>query len=171
VYTHTENHNSLKLNNPTYASFTVMQQPSWVCPPNSYSPGAVSSLSVAFEDPAGSKLKAILAEQYLYIHGHRASIRKWKYHQPKHKEHAKETAAPHPMDGKSVPDDDEENIKFQLTPMPPAQSAVPSMPQKATSGTTTVTSNINCSKPPTIAATQPPNPPRSTRAKNKAKAK
>jgi hypothetical protein len=132
AYTHTENHNSLKMNNPTYTALTVTQQPSWVCPPTSYSPGAVSSLSVAFKDPDSSKLKAILAEHYLYIHSHRASICKWKYHQPKHKEHAKEAATPHSMHGESVPDDNEEDIEIQLTPMPPMQSATSSKPTAST---------------------------------------
>jgi len=52
-------------NNPSYyASLIVTQLPNWICPPSesSYPQGAVSFLSVAFEDPDGSKLKAILAE-------------------------------------------------------------------------------------------------------------
>jgi len=37
--------------------------------------GAISSLSVAFEDPDGSKLKTLLAERYLYLFGNRAPSR------------------------------------------------------------------------------------------------
>jgi len=57
-----ECHAALAASNPSYAALSITQKPSWVRPPSSYLPGAVSSLSVAFEDPDGSKLKVILAE-------------------------------------------------------------------------------------------------------------
>jgi hypothetical protein len=39
-----------------------------VHPPASYAPGTISSLSMAFEDPDGSKLRMLLAGRYSYIH-------------------------------------------------------------------------------------------------------
>jgi len=57
-----ECHAALAASNPSYATLSIMQKPSWVRPPSSYLPGAVSSLSVEFEDPDGGKLKVILAE-------------------------------------------------------------------------------------------------------------
>jgi hypothetical protein len=64
-----ECHEALKSHNPLYSSLTVTQRPSWVRSPSSYDVGSVSSLSVAFEDPDGGKLRALLAERYLYIYG------------------------------------------------------------------------------------------------------
>ena len=70
-----ECHKALAAENPSYASLTIMQKPSWVQPYNCYIQGSVSSLSVAFEDPSREKLKAILAEHYLYLFGNRAMSR------------------------------------------------------------------------------------------------
>ena len=67
--------------NPSYSTLTVMQKPSWVRPPTSYKQDTVSSLSVAFKDPDGTKSKAILAEQHLYLFSIRATVKKWKYRQ------------------------------------------------------------------------------------------
>ena len=49
-----ECHLALAASNPSYASLSIMQKPSWVCPPTSYKSGSISSLSVAFEDLDGS---------------------------------------------------------------------------------------------------------------------
>jgi hypothetical protein len=62
--------------NSSYASLTVTQKPSWVRPPSSYTTGSISSLTLAFKDPDSSKLKALLAEHYLYLYGNRVSIKK-----------------------------------------------------------------------------------------------
>jgi hypothetical protein len=77
-----ECHEALKAHNLLYTSLTVTQQPSWVRSPSSYDVGSISSLSLAFEDPDGGKLRALLAECYLYIFGTRASVKKWKLSQP-----------------------------------------------------------------------------------------
>jgi len=37
-----------------------------------------SSLVVAFEDPDGERLKSLLAAQYLFAFGTRATAKKWK---------------------------------------------------------------------------------------------
>jgi hypothetical protein len=37
---------------------------------------------VAFEDQGREKLKAILAEWYMYLFSNRATVKKWKYHCP-----------------------------------------------------------------------------------------
>jgi hypothetical protein len=132
VYMHARNHDSLKLNNPMYASLIVMQWPRWVHPPNSYNSGSTSSLSVAFEDPDRSKLRMILAERYLYIHGHRASVHKWKYHQQISKDPAQSAAVPHTTDSVATPDDnnedDDADVEIQLMPTPPTQQVPTSTP-------------------------------------------
>jgi hypothetical protein len=81
-----------------------MQQPSWVCPPSLYIHGSASSLSVAFEDPSGEKLKALLAERYLFLFGNKATVKKWKYRRP-----ATTTKDPSPTDIIEHPQDDEED--------------------------------------------------------------
>src|SRR5205807_44379 len=88
-------HPILRELNPSYASLTVTQRASWVRPPTSYKEGAVSSLSVAFEDQDGNKLKALPADRYLYIYGNRASVKKWKYRQPINKDKAPRKTAKH----------------------------------------------------------------------------
>ena len=88
-------HQVLAATNPSYASLTVTWKPSWVCTPSSYKPGSISSLSVAFEDPDGSKLKAMLAERYLYIYGNRASVQKWKHHQKINKDKSDSNTTKH----------------------------------------------------------------------------
>ena len=75
-YTPEEYHAALAAINPTYATLQITQKPSWVRPPSSYPHGSASSLSVAFEDPDGSKMKALLSERYLYAFGNRASVKK-----------------------------------------------------------------------------------------------
>ena len=107
-----ECHKALAASNPLYASLSITQKPSWVHPPTSYSPGSVSSLSVAFEDPDGSKLKVLLAEHYLYVFGNRASVIKWKYHQKNSKDKSKCTASKHPSAGDS---DNNEDVDHQLS--------------------------------------------------------
>jgi hypothetical protein len=127
AYTHTENHDSLLTNNLLYANLTVMQRPSWVCPPSSYIAGSVLSISVAFEDPDGSKLKTLLAECYLYIHGYRATICKWKQCKPIPKDTA--TQCPKKHDQNRVQDNtqeeakerDDKSVKLQFTPKPRLQ--------------------------------------------------
>jgi len=81
-FTPEECHAALCATNPSYASLTVTQLPSWVRSPTSYTLNSVSSLSIAFEDIDGRKLQALLSERYLYCFGNRATIRKWKQRQP-----------------------------------------------------------------------------------------
>ena len=113
-YTPDECHAALSAINPSYSTLSIMQKPSWVRPPSSYEPDAVSSLSVAFEDPDGSKSKALLAECHLYAFGTRATVKKWKYHQT-NKETSKTSAAEHTQGSKST---DEQDVKIHLTSAP-----------------------------------------------------
>jgi len=77
-YNPDECHQALLENNPAYASLTVMQKPSWVKAPSSYTVNAASSLAVAFEDPDGTKLKSIIEGRHLYAFGTRLNTKKWK---------------------------------------------------------------------------------------------
>jgi len=122
-----ECHAVLAASNPSYVTLSIMQKPSWVCSPSSYLPGAVSSLSVAFEDPDGSKLKVLLAERYLYALGNRASVIKWKYHQKNRKDNSKPTAGQHTNTSDF---DDNKDIDHLLTqPEPPFKTASAPPPQ------------------------------------------
>src|SRR5712672_912978 len=73
-----ECHQALLENNPAYASLTVTQKPSWVKAPSSYLVNTTSSLTVAFEDPDGTKLKSIVEGRHLYAFGTRLNTKKWK---------------------------------------------------------------------------------------------
>jgi len=55
-----------------------MQKPSWVKAPSSYLVNAASSLTVAFEDPDGTRLKTIVKGRHLYAFGTRLNTKKWK---------------------------------------------------------------------------------------------
>src|SRR5712672_3633981 len=77
-YNPDECHQALLENNPAYASLTIMQKPSWVKAPSSYTVNAASSLAVAFEDPDGTKLKTIVEGRHLYAFGTRLNTKKWK---------------------------------------------------------------------------------------------
>ena len=103
------------MRNPTYASLQITQKPSWVRPPSSYTHGSASSLSVASEDPDGSKVKTLLAERYLYAFGNRASIKKWKYRPQKTKDKSGTNVVKHDQD--DDPSDDED---AEITLAPPA---------------------------------------------------
>ena len=78
-------HESLLAENPSYATLTITQRPSWVKTPSSYTAGSVSSLSFAFEDPDGSLATALLSEKELYIFGAAAAVKKWKQKPPQKK--------------------------------------------------------------------------------------
>ena len=114
-YTPEECHAALSAINPSYATLSITQQPSWVRPPSSYSHGSASSLSVAFEDQSGEKLKAILAERYLYLFGNRATVKKWKYRRPSNsnKETSSTSISKHPQV-------DDSSDKDAEPPKPPA---------------------------------------------------
>ena len=120
-YTPEECHTALSAINPSYATLSITQKPSWVRPPSSYSHGSASSLSVAFEDQSGEKLKAILAERYLYLFGNRASVKKWKYRRPLNS-HNKETSpndtSKHDQAGERS---DKDTTPTQLPPIQPSK--------------------------------------------------
>ena len=109
-------HTALAAMNPSYSTLTIMQKPSWVRPPSSYKQDAASSLSVAFEDPDGSKSKALLAERHLYIFGTRATVKKWKYRQT-NKDKSKDSASKHLQAGDTNDEQDVE-ITLQSQPLP-----------------------------------------------------
>jgi hypothetical protein len=78
-YTPEECHSSLVAHNPSYASLTVTQKPSWVHPPSTFTPESTrSSLVVAFEDPDGSARRSLLSSKQLYLLGTRAKVTRWK---------------------------------------------------------------------------------------------
>ena len=118
TYSPNKCHTALAAINPSYSTLTIMQKPSWVHPPSSYKQDAVSSLSVAFEDPDGTKSKALLAECHLYLFGTRATVKKWKYHQ-NNKDNSKTSAAKHSQSSDST---DEQNIERSLQTQPPSSS-------------------------------------------------
>jgi hypothetical protein len=115
-------HSSLAAINPSYASLTVMQKPSWVRPPSSYTPGSVSSLTLAFKDLDGSKLKALLAECYLYIYSNRASVKKWKQRQNNNKGKSKSNPIEHDQDDMSGAKD---TVSTLPSPAHPQSSSMP----------------------------------------------
>ena len=125
-----ECHAVLAASNPSYASLSIMQKPSWVHPPTSYKPGSASSLSVAFEDPDGSKLKMLLAERYMYALGNRATVLKWKYHLKNSKGNSKSNTGKHPNTGDS--DDDEDVDQLLLTLVPETTPTAASLPPSET---------------------------------------
>ena len=63
---------------PFSGRLTITQLPSWVHPPFSYTPGAYSSLVVAFEDPDRLLTSGIVASKWLYLFGTQATIKRWK---------------------------------------------------------------------------------------------
>jgi hypothetical protein len=138
-YNPAECHSALTATNPSYTHLTVMQWPSWVCPPSSYSENAVSSLSVVFEDPDGSKLKAILAERYLYIFGTRATVKKWKHHPPIRNNTAQNPNAQYTTGNDLALEDNKDEVITHLTQTPWAETNVqtcthPTSPPPPTSG-------------------------------------
>ncbi|KAH9160165.1 hypothetical protein EDB89DRAFT_2082377 [Lactarius sanguifluus] len=78
AFTPTEYHDSLMIDNPVYRSLRFTQLPSWVRRPDSYQPGSLSSLVVAFEDPDGSTLRSLLASRSLYAFGSTGNLKRWK---------------------------------------------------------------------------------------------
>jgi hypothetical protein len=111
-YSPDECHAALAAINPTYAHLTIMQKPSWVHPPTSYQPGAISSLTVAFEDPDGAKLKVLLTNKYLFLFGNRVVVKKWKQHQKVIKDTAQDNTIEHPTNGDLL--DEEEDVETTL---------------------------------------------------------
>jgi hypothetical protein len=114
-YNPEECHAALIDDNPSYASLTVTQQPSWVHSPSSYSSGSHSSLVVAFKDQDGSKLKALLAGKVLYAFGTRATLCKWKQHT-----HKSTTQSPQPPDSDEDEEEEEVEIITSHNPTPEA---------------------------------------------------
>jgi hypothetical protein len=157
TYNQTKMHDSLIINNPSYARLPVTQWPSWVRPPTSYTEGSVSSLSVAFEDLDGSKLKSLLAEKYLYIHGHWATICKWKQRQPICKDTSKPTTPEQPSRSRSNKDEDDEDVEIHLTPQPPTENQPAGTSSTLSSAKSTAPTQS--SKPANQIKPRPPNPP------------
>jgi ATP-dependent exoDNAse (exonuclease V) beta subunit len=86
---------------------------------------------LAFEDPDGGKLRALLAERYLYVFGTRATVKKWKQRQNSTKEKSKTQADQH-LQGSDVTDEDEdvEITLKQPSAHPPARpTAGPARPR------------------------------------------
>ena len=75
AYTPNECHIALNSHNPNYSNLKITQKPSWVCPPSTLKPGTSSSLSIAFEDPDSSQLRALLSNCQLYLFGTRAKVK------------------------------------------------------------------------------------------------
>ncbi|KAH8978358.1 hypothetical protein EDB86DRAFT_2994327 [Lactarius hatsudake] len=77
-YTPSELHAALLADNPTYRKLRLTQPPSWVRAPTSYTPGSVSSVVMAFEDPSGDSLRSLMAERTLFAFGHSGELKRWK---------------------------------------------------------------------------------------------
>jgi hypothetical protein len=126
-YSPDECHAALTAINPAYAHLTIMHKPSWVRPPTSYQPGAISSLTVAFEDPDSTKLKALLADKYLFLFRNRVAVKKWKQCCKINKETAHDNAAEHPTDGNLLNEEEDVEITLQTSDVPTfASSPTPS---------------------------------------------
>ena len=82
AYTPEECHRTLLAENPSYSSLSITQRPSWVRSPSSYKDGMVSSLSLSFEDPDGSRAQALISSKTLFIFGSVAVVKKWKQKPP-----------------------------------------------------------------------------------------
>ena len=78
AHTPDEAHVALISENPAYAALTITQKPSWVRDPSKYLPGALSSLSVSFEDPDGTSAQNLLRLRTLYAFGHVITVKRWK---------------------------------------------------------------------------------------------
>ena len=83
AYTPDECHAALVAENPSYAALTITQKPSWVRDPTKYSQGAISSLSVSFEDPDGTGTQSLLRHNTLFAFGHVITVKRWKQSPPK----------------------------------------------------------------------------------------
>ncbi|KAH8989009.1 hypothetical protein EDB86DRAFT_3201715 [Lactarius hatsudake] len=77
-YTPSELHAALLADNPAYRKLRLTQPPSWVRAPTSYTPGSVSSVVMAFEDPSGDSLRSLMAERTLFAFGHSGELKRWK---------------------------------------------------------------------------------------------
>ncbi|KAH8984158.1 hypothetical protein EDB86DRAFT_3084709 [Lactarius hatsudake] len=77
-YTPSELHAALLVDNPAYRKLRLTQPPSWVRAPTSYTPGSVSSVVMAFEDPSGDSLRSLMAERTLFAFGHSGELKRWK---------------------------------------------------------------------------------------------
>ncbi|KAH8994155.1 hypothetical protein EDB86DRAFT_3078361 [Lactarius hatsudake] len=77
-YTPSELHAAFLADNPAYRKLRLTQPPSWVRAPSSYTPGSVSSVVMAFEDPAGDSLRSLMAERTLFAFGHSGELKRWK---------------------------------------------------------------------------------------------
>ncbi|KAH8999608.1 hypothetical protein EDB86DRAFT_2828229 [Lactarius hatsudake] len=77
-YTPSELHAALLADNPVYRKLRLTQPPSWVRAPTSYTPGSVSSVVMAFEDPSRDSLRSLMAERTLFAFGHSGELKRWK---------------------------------------------------------------------------------------------
>ncbi|KAH8993557.1 hypothetical protein EDB86DRAFT_3078594 [Lactarius hatsudake] len=77
-YTPSELHAALLADNPAYRKLRLTQPPSWVRAPSSYTPGSVSSVIMAFEDPSGDSLRSLMAKRTLFAFGHSGELKHWK---------------------------------------------------------------------------------------------
>ncbi|KAF8506860.1 hypothetical protein F5888DRAFT_1798089 [Russula emetica] len=68
-------HTALTAENQAYASLNITQKPSWVRDPAKYATGALSSLSVSFEDPDGTGAQTLLRNRTLYAFGHVITVK------------------------------------------------------------------------------------------------
>ena len=136
-----ECHRSLVAHNPSYASLTITQKPSWIRPPSSLTKGSKSSLMVAFEDPDGSARRQLLASKQLYLHGARAKVTRWK----------ETPRRPTPHSPSLTP-----NTSLSLTPsLTPLQlTAHSTQEEESPEGDTS-----NAPHPSPVVATPPPNQP------------
>ena len=76
-------HEELVTHNPSYASLTIRQLPSWIRDPKSFKDGQVSSVAFAFEDHDGSRATRLLGSSLTAFGNLRCSIKAWAPHPKK----------------------------------------------------------------------------------------
>lgn len=70
-------HEELAQHNPIYASLTIRQLPSWVRDPKTLKDGQTSSISFAFEDPNGSRIRQLTGTSLTAFGNLRCTIKAW----------------------------------------------------------------------------------------------
>ena len=82
----------------------------------------MTSLSVVFEDLDRSKVKALLAEQYLYLFSNRATVKKWKQYYDITKETVNEGSTKHIQ---GTEEQHNKDVKLSLQPATPSVYKLP----------------------------------------------
>jgi len=77
AYSPEELHEELTTHNPSYATLTIRQFPSWVRDPETFRVGQISSISFVFEDSDGTRTRQLLGSSLTAFGNLRCSVRAW----------------------------------------------------------------------------------------------